>query len=142
MKIKLTFIPILIGTVLLFGCGQKGAEPEQAPTTQETASESETTEQVLYHGGEPRTPEETLAQALTDVETPVCPECGEKMRAVLVASEELPVKERACISMAQGSDAVYDLSITYDWKCEPCGYCDSGHTVEGNRVTICHGWTS
>lgn len=140
MKIKLTFIPILIGTVLLFGCGQKGAEPEQAPTTQETAAE--TTEQVQYHGGAPRTPEETLTQALTDVETPVCPECGEKMGATLIDSEELPVKERDCISMAQGSDAVYNLSISYDWQCETCGYCDSGHTIEGNRVIVCHGWTS
>lgn len=142
MKLRFTLLPALMGVVLLFGCSQNGVESEQPPTVQETASESETTEQVLYHGGEPRTPEETLAQALTDVEAPVCPECGEKMGATLIDSEELPVKERDCISMAQGSDAVYNLSISYDWQCETCGYCDSGHTIEGNRVIVCHGWTS
>ena len=67
---------------------------------------------------------------------------SEKMGATLIDSEELPVKERDCISMAQGSDAVYNLSISYDWQCETCGYCDSGHTIEGNRVIVCHGWTS
>lgn len=142
MKASYTVAAVCLGAALLCGCGQQAALEEQTTDAQGTAAE--TTEQVLYHGGEPRTPEEVLAQALADTGTqaPACPDCGEAMHAVLAAGEELPAKERACVSMAQGSDAVYDLSITYDWTCEACGACDAGHTIEGNRVIICHGWTS
>ena len=137
MKASYTVAAVCLGAALLCGCGQQAALEEQTTDAQGTAAE--TTEQVLYHGGEPRTPEEVLAQALADTGTqaPACPDCGEAMHAVLAASEELPAQERACVSMAQGSDAVYDLSITYDWVCPACG-----HTIEGNRVIICHGWTS
>ncbi|MFR3792636.1 MAG: hypothetical protein ACLTWO_12095 [Blautia massiliensis (ex Durand et al. 2017)] len=97
---------------------------------------------ALYHGGAERTPEEVLARALEDAVPPACPDCGAVTAAELTASEELPVQQRDCIAMAQGTDAVYDLLLTYDWVCPACGYRDAGHTVTGNRVIVCHGWMS
>lgn len=97
---------------------------------------------ALYHGGAARTPEEVLARALETAVPPVCPDCGAVTAAELTASEELPVQQRDCIAMAQGTDAVYDLLLTYDWVCPACGYRDAGHTVTGNRVIVCHGWMS
>lgn len=97
---------------------------------------------ALYHGGAERTPEEVLARALEEAVSPVCPDCGAVTAAELTVSEELPVQQRDCIAMAQGTDAVYDLSLTYDWVCPACGYRDAGHTVTGNRVIVCHGWMS
>ena len=97
---------------------------------------------ALYHGGAARTPEEALARALEDAVPPACPDCGGATAAELTASEELPVRQRDCTAMAQGTDAVYDLSLTYDWVCPACGRRDAGHTVTGNRVIVCHGWTS
>lgn len=59
MKASYTVAAVSLGAVLLCGCGQQAAMEEQTPDAQGTAAE--TTEQVLYHGGEPRTPEEALA---------------------------------------------------------------------------------
>ena len=64
MKASYTVAAVCLGAALLCGCGQQAALEEQTTDAQGTAAE--TTEQVLYHGGEPRTPEEVLAQALAD----------------------------------------------------------------------------
>lgn len=88
------------------------------------------------------TPEETLAQTLEAEDPVLCPDCGEVLQGVLESSEELPVEEQPCRSMVNGTDAVYKLSLTYDWQCAACGYTDPGQTVEGTRAMVCHGWTS
>lgn len=126
----------------LAGCGAQTPASPPAGTTAAAAEEVPAAEEVLYHGGAARTPEETLAQALTEPEPPLCPVCGAAMEAELTASEALPVREQSCLSMAQGTDAVYDLALTYDWTCAACGHNDPGHTVQGTRVIICHGWTA
>lgn len=137
----------LLAALLAAGLAGCGAAP-QAPASTAPASETtvaETSAQnpdALYHGGAARTPEEALARALEDAVPPACPDCGAATAAELTASEELPVRQRDCTAMAQGTDAVYDLSLTYDWVCPACGQRDAGHTVTGNRVIVCHGWTS
>ena len=97
---------------------------------------------MVYHGEPTDTPEETLAQTLEAEDPVLCPDCGEVLQGVLVSSEELPVEEQPCRSMVNGTDAVYKLSLTYDWQCAACGYTDPGQTVEGIRAMVCHGWTS
>ena len=49
--------------------------------------------EVLYHGGNPLTPEDTLSKVLieTSEKVPVCPTCKAEMRATLTNSEKLPV---------------------------------------------------
>lgn len=137
MKTKILLLVICV--TLLSACA---SVTEQPAKTQETAEDA--AREVLYHGGEPKTPEETLAQTLVDtgVETPLCPNCATELVAVLNASEELPVQEQDCLSMIQGSDAIYKLSLNYEWQCNSCGYVDGGHTVEGVKAVVCHGWTS
>ena len=131
--------------VLLSACAsvrEQPAEVQEPAAVQETAEEA--VQEVLYHGGEPRTPEAALAQSLADVsmEIPLCPDCGAELSAILTDSQELPAEEQKCLSMIQGTDAVYKLSLTYEWKCPSCGYADSEHTVEGTKAVVCHGWTS
>ena len=53
MKASYTVAAVCLGAALLCGCGQQAALEEQTTDAQGTAAE--TTEQVLYHGGEPRT---------------------------------------------------------------------------------------
>lgn len=136
MKIKILLL--LTCVTLLSACA---LVEEQSVKTQEIAEE--TAQNVLYHGGAPKTPEETLAQTLADAgtETPLCPDCATELSAVLTDSEELRVQQQDCQSMLQGTDAIYKLSLTYEWTCPTCGYVDSGHTVEGTSGVVCHGWT-
>lgn len=138
-KMKQKILALVLCVALLSACG---TAKEQPTGTEETAGEA--AQEILYHGGEPRTPEETLAQTLTDTgaEVPLCPDCAAELRAVLTDSEELPAEEQDCLSMVQGTDAVYKLSLRYEWKCDACGYADAGHTVEGTKAVVCHGWTS
>jgi hypothetical protein len=53
--------------------------------------------EVLYHGGNPLTPEDTLSKVLieTSEKVPVCPTCKAEMRATLTNSEKLPVQEQS-----------------------------------------------
>lgn len=149
MKKKLVLL--VTSLVLLSACASAAEQPAKTQETveeiTEMAAENVTevaVQEVLYHGGEPKTPEEALAQALTDadVEVPLCQNCATELTAVLTGSEELPVQQQDCISMVQGTDAVYKLSLEYEWKCSSCGYEDLGHTVEGTKAVVCHGWTS
>lgn len=139
------YVTTLLAALLaagLAGCGAQMPASPAAETTAPVTEEAPATEAALYHGGAARTPEEALARALEDAVPPACPDCGAATAAELTASEELPVRQRDCTAMAQGTDAVYDLSLTYDWVCPACGRRDAGHTVTGNRVIVCHGWTS
>ena len=90
--------------------------------------------EVLYHGGNPLTPEDTLSKVLieTSEKVPVCPTCKAEMRATLTNSEKLPVQEQSCLSMAQGTDGVYNFLLSYEWKCPSCGYTEGAYTSEGN----------
>ena len=83
--------------------------------------------EVLYHGGNPLTPEDTLSKVLieTSEKVPVC-----------------PVQEQSCLSMAQGTDGVYNFLLSYEWKCPSCGYTEGAYTSEGTYAIICHGWNS
>lgn len=100
--------------------------------------------EVLYHGGNPLTPEDTLSKVLieTSEKVPVCPTCKAEMRATLTNSEKLPVQEQSCLSMAQGTDGVYNFLLSYEWKCPSCGYTEGAYTSEGTYAIICHGWNS
>ena len=100
--------------------------------------------EVLYHGGNPLTPEDTLSKVLieTSEKVPVCPTCKAEMRATLTNSEKLPVQEQSCLSMAQGTDGVYKFLLSYEWKCPSCGYTEGAYTSEGTYAIICHGWNS
>lgn len=53
--------------------------------------------EVLYHGGNPLTPEDTLSKVLieTSEKVPVCPTCKAEMRATLTNSEKLLFKNKA-----------------------------------------------
>lgn len=64
------------------------------------------------------------------------------MRATLTNSEKLPVQEQSCLSMAQGTDGVYNFLLSYEWKCPSCGYTEGAYTSEGTYAIICHGWNS
>lgn len=85
-------------------------------------------------------------QLLVGIETsekvPVCPTCKAEMRATLTNSEKLPVQEQSCLSMAQGTDGVYNFLLSYEWKCPSCGYTEGAYTSEGTYAIICHGWNS
>ena len=78
----------------------------------------------------------------TSEKVPVCPTCKAEMRATLTNSEKLPVQEQSCLSMAQGTDGVYNFLLSYEWKCPSCGYTEGAYTSEGTYAIICHGWNS
>ena len=142
MKRILVCCTAVLAAGLLGGCTAGApAGSSSAPEREEPAASTAETA-VVYHGEPTDTPEETLAQTLEAEDPVLCPDCGEVLQGVLVSSEELPVEEQPCRSMVNGTDAVYKLSLTYDWQCAACGYTDPGQTVEGTRAMVCHGWTS
>ena len=143
MKRILVCCTAVLAAGLLGGCTAGApAGSSSAPEREEPAASTAETAAVVYHGESTDTPEETLAQTLEAEDPVLCPDCGEVLQGVLVSSEELPVEEQPCRSMVNGTDAVYKLSLTYDWQCAACGYTDPGQTVEGTRAMVCHGWTS
>ena len=142
MKTILVCCTAVLAAGLLGGCTAGApAGSSSVPEREEPAASTAETA-VVYHGEPTDTPEETLAQTLEAEDPVLCPDCGEVLQGVLVSSEELPVEEQPCRSMVNGTDAVYKLSLTYDWQCAACGYTDPGQTVEGTRAMVCHGWTS